>query len=158
MLVGVGAALFVLVLSRIIWWSVAQRLPHSGFETQAAAFGDIAGAVFSAFAFAGLIVTALMQREELSLQRKELRETRAELKRTADAQEAAEKALQAQVTASQNAARLNAYTVLINIVNDDLNFQSNRGNPYNAASVERRRNILQDKVEAILNSIDSVEG
>ena len=104
---------FVLVLSCLGWWFVVQRLPHSGFEARAAAFGDVAGAVFSAFAFAGLIVTALMQREELSLQRAELRDTRAELKRTADAQEASEKALRAQVMTSDLTARLNAATALL---------------------------------------------
>lgn len=74
----------------------------------AEAFGNIVGPLFAALAFAGLIYTALMQREELSLQREELRETRAELKRTADAQEAAEKALAAQVDTAKLAARLNA--------------------------------------------------
>ncbi|MEQ8713163.1 MAG: hypothetical protein RIC80_09095 [Cyclobacteriaceae bacterium] len=50
--------------------------------------GDMFGAVnalFSALAFAFLIYTALMQREELKLQREELRETRKELARSAEA-------------------------------------------------------------------------
>lgn len=105
-LVGAGAALFVLVLSRVIWRYVVQRLPHSDFEVQAAAFGDIAGAVFSAFAFAGLIVTALIQREELSLQREELR-------RSTEAQESSAEALGAQVETARQAAALNALSSLL---------------------------------------------
>ena len=45
-------------------------------------FGDMFGAVnalFSGFAFAGLIVTLIMQHEELGLQRKELAQTNEEL-------------------------------------------------------------------------------
>ncbi len=109
-----AAFLAVAVLSRLIWGSVVQRLLLPDFGARAGAFGDIAGALFSALAFALLIVTALMQREELSLQREELRETREELKRTADAQEASERALQAQVEAAVKTARLNALAALLN--------------------------------------------
>ena len=45
-------------------------------------FGDSAGAVnalFSAFAFAGIIYAIILQKEELSLQREELKQTREEL-------------------------------------------------------------------------------
>ncbi len=102
------AFLFVVGLTVVVVAVVWQHFPPSkDFERFAAAFGGIAGAVFSAFAFAGLIVTALMQREELSLQRRELRETREELKRTADAQ-------QKQVNIAQLAARLDAATALLN--------------------------------------------
>lgn len=50
-----------------------------------ARFGDMFGAVntlFSGLAFAGIIYTILLQRNELALQRKELRDTRTELKLT----------------------------------------------------------------------------
>lgn len=53
-------------------------------------FGDAYGginALFSAFAFAGLIYTAALQRDELGLQREELEETRKELKGQRDALE-----------------------------------------------------------------------
>ncbi len=56
----------------------------------AAEFGDSFGginALFSALAFAFLIVTALMQKKELQYQREELIQTRKELSRTASAQE-----------------------------------------------------------------------
>lgn len=51
-------------------------------------FGDMFGAVntlFSGLAFAGIIYTILLQRNELSLQRKELEDTRAELKLSREA-------------------------------------------------------------------------
>ena len=52
-------------------------------------FGDtfgIVNALFSALAFALLIYTSLMQREELELQRKELELTRKEIEKSAEAQ------------------------------------------------------------------------
>ena len=51
--------------------------------TDRGTFGDMFGAVnalFSGFAFAGLIITLLYQKEELQLQREELAQTREELK------------------------------------------------------------------------------
>lgn len=60
-------------------------------------FGII-NALFSGLAFSVLIVTVLLQREELKLQRQELEENRKELKRSASAQELS--------------ARLNALTAL----------------------------------------------
>ena len=48
-------------------------------------FGGM-NALFSAFAFAGVIYTILLQRDELHLQRIELRDTRRELARAAESQ------------------------------------------------------------------------
>lgn len=79
-------------------------------------FGDMYGAVnslFSGLAFAGLIYTVHLQRQELSLQRRELELTRSELQRTATAQEASEKALTKQVSALESAAALNALSSVI---------------------------------------------
>jgi hypothetical protein len=79
-------------------------------------FGDVFGAansLFSGLAFAGLIYTVLLQREELALQRKELELTRQELKRSAQAQEQAEVALRAQADAAARSARLSTATSLL---------------------------------------------
>lgn len=52
-----------------------------GFGTKGGTFGDSFGALnalFSGFAFAGIIYTIFLQKQELKLQRKELRQTREE--------------------------------------------------------------------------------
>jgi hypothetical protein len=106
--------LFVAVMPSAVGWFVWQGLPPQKDVTVfASTFGDIVGPLFAALAFAGLIYTALMQREELSLQREELRDTREELKRTADAQEASGQVLKEQVRIAQLVARLNAATALL---------------------------------------------
>lgn len=79
-------------------------------------FGDMFGAVnalFSGLAFAGLIYTVLLQREELSLQREELKLTRRELERSAAAQEKSESALRDQAKSAAQSARLAAVNALL---------------------------------------------
>lgn len=71
-----------------------------------------AGALFSGFALAGVVVAILLQRKELELQREELRLTRRELARTAKAQENSEKAFVDQARALDRAARLSALRFL----------------------------------------------
>lgn len=81
---------------RVILWSVVAGLTLVGFlcgliwypkwywqfdkPEGVAAAGTIAGALFSALAFVGVIATILLQRHELRLQRQELADTRAEFK------------------------------------------------------------------------------
>lgn len=75
---------------------------------ESAAFGDTFGALnalFAGLAFAGIIYTILLQREELQLQRKELELTREELKRSADAQEKTEQTLNKQIELSASSRR-----------------------------------------------------
>jgi hypothetical protein len=86
-------------------------------------FGDMFGAVnslFTGLAFAGLIITILLQKQELALQRQELRETKEELRRSADAQIASGHLLARQASALRDqadtmllTARINALTFVI---------------------------------------------
>lgn len=79
-------------------------------------FGDMFGGInslFSGLAFAGLIYTIMLQRNELALQRKELILTRNELMRSAKAQEESEKALTAQLKSMVIAANINGLTTII---------------------------------------------
>jgi hypothetical protein len=75
-------------------------------------FGAV-NSLFSALAFAGVIYTILLQREELALQRLELEQTRQELARAATAQEASERMLAKQASAQEASARLTALTTMI---------------------------------------------
>lgn len=91
----------VIVLWAASWPLVSYLFP--GWNERSA-FGDMFGAVnalFSALAFAGLIIAIYLQTQELSLQRTELKETKGELRRTAEAQEKSEKALSESVALSK---------------------------------------------------------
>ena len=105
----------VLVLWGFGWW-VPSRVTTNG--AAAGQFGDKFGAVnalFSGLAFAGLIVTLLMQREELALQRDEMKQMREQYERTATAQEASEKVFQKQATATLIAARLQGFASIVDL-------------------------------------------
>src|SRR5215475_2921037 len=93
-LAGITFAVFVITIA--LNWLLLQ---DHAWEARSS-FGDmfgVANAIFSGLAFAALIVTLLMQKEELELQRSELQDTRTELTRTAEAQEKSEKALNDQL-------------------------------------------------------------
>lgn len=75
-------------------------------------FGDSFGAInalFSGFAFAGIIATIWLQRKELVLQREELKLTRDELTKSAKAQDKSQIALNHQVNLMTKQAVLAAY-------------------------------------------------
>lgn len=77
-------ATYALFLIAVTW-------PISDFSiNKAGVFGDSFGfltSLFSGLAFSGMIITILLQREELDLQRQELIENRKELSKSAHAQE-----------------------------------------------------------------------
>lgn len=70
-------------LGVLIVWALTFLLFFMSDSEKRGQFGDMFGAVnalFSGLAFAGLIITLILQRRELSLQRDELEQTRDELK------------------------------------------------------------------------------
>jgi hypothetical protein len=83
--------ILAIVLVFTTWYYLPDYLiAKYGKPDSAGSYGDVYGsitALFTSLAFALLIYTALMQREELKLQREELRMTRDELKKSAEAQE-----------------------------------------------------------------------
>jgi hypothetical protein len=119
-------------------------------------FGDVFGAanaLFSGLAFAGLIYTVLLQREELALQRKELELTRKELQRSAQAQEQAEIALRAQAGAAASSARLAASTALLAHYRSEL--RHFRGIAFPAPDPRRvRMGELVQREQALLAMMD----
>ena len=90
----------------LLWLAFALMLSYSGgCFTKTGPFGDSFGvisALFSGLAFAGMICTLIMQRDELSLQRQELKETREELKRTAEANEKSAKLAKENIEQQKN--------------------------------------------------------
>lgn len=106
-----------------LWYINLQSLKDLP-DTKRGTFGDMFGAanaLFSGLAFAGIIITILLQRKELSLQREELKQTRAELERTAEAQENSEKALKKQAENLHLSARLTALNTLVNYYAEQVN-------------------------------------
>jgi hypothetical protein len=86
-LIFVPIVVFVLYAGALLWltWPISEvSINKSGI------FGDSFGALtalFSGLAFAGMIVTILLQSRELQLQRQEISQNRTEFQRSAGAQE-----------------------------------------------------------------------
>lgn len=119
--IAVYIGVFIVVAQVAIGYAVIPALPDWPTRGQ---FGDVFGAVnalFSGLAFAGLIYTVFLQREELALQRKELELTRQELQRTAEAQEQSEIALRAQAEAASRTALLTTTSALLEHYRSELN-------------------------------------
>lgn len=119
-------------------------------EAFSSMFGGL-NTLFSGLALAGIILTILLQKNELTLQRQELVETREELRRTAEAQEKAEKALNRQAENLKISAKLSAMSTLVNYYGEEetrhegvMGLSNERSNP----QTKRREYIL--KIEEIL--------
>ncbi len=112
-------------------------------------------ALFSGLAFAGLIYTVFLQREELALQRKELELTRQELQRTAAAQEQSEVALRAQAEAASLSARMSTTTALLDHYRAELKSMRSVAIPGN----DPRRAVIREleaREAALLELLDSM--
>jgi len=125
--------LWVLVLILIVVtaiWGLSGWFLYPLGDVKRGTFGDMFGAVnslFSGLAFAALIFTIFMQREELLLQRQELEYTRIELTRSATAQEQSEAALRAQAETASQAAALSAINALLGYYREEI--EMSRKNP-----------------------------
>ena len=116
-------------------------------------FGDMFGTVnslFAGLAFAGVIYTIFLQRNELALQRKELVLTREQLTRSAGAQEKSEAALAKQVDTLQLTARLNALSAII----EHYGIKIKRENvAAKRAELEKRQVVYIDQLEGELEAL-----
>lgn len=149
-LIAVGA-LLCLGYALAVWWAFSADWKSS------ADFGETFGALnafFSWSAFAGVIFTILLQREELRLQREELALTRHELQRTAEAQEKSERNLQEQAKALRATARLNAMSTLVRVYSDKIE-EIKRIDPGlgDREEYRRTRTRLAEITEALENAL-----
>ena len=149
-----------------LWFGYQAWIQHRYHEMELRAqHGDMFGglnALFAGLAFAGLIYTILLQREELALQRRELELTREELHRTAKANEEAAKALELQIRNQLLAARISGLSALLASMNERLaeTARENEGYRLRGASVHadnpdarKYRNKFEEELENLLNEI-----
>jgi len=146
----IGLFVTVVTVWIVAWLVIINVLPD---WNNRGLFGDMFGSVnslFAGLAFAGVIYTILLQRNELALQRQELILTRAQLTRSAKAQEQSEEALREQVETLQVTARLNALSSLIG--NYDILIRS-EGNAQKRVKLEQQLKLYLAELEAIFAQI-----
>lgn len=122
----IGCLIICLIWLGNIWLNI--YFFDNAHNDDAAWFGDSFGGIntlFAGLAFAGIIYTILLQRNELRLQREELTATRKELKRSADAQEKTEKAFEKQVELMNKSALLDGFRQAVQFYREDLEYAIN---------------------------------
>ena len=145
--------MLIMVISIVvIWICLFLRIPLIfamwGVTTTLADTINAISSIFTALAFAGIILTVFLQKEELALQRQELVDTRKELQRTAVAQEKSEAALSQQVRSMQLSAELNALNSLISL------YYGLEGSESMLRMEHRhRRELYQKRLEALLKML-----
>ncbi|MWB94013.1 hypothetical protein GON26_06540 [Flavobacterium sp. GA093] len=149
MKIGGFVALGIILSLILTYWLMSGKSKEE-LEAFSNMFGGL-NTLFSGLALAGIILTILLQKNELTLQRQELVETREELRRTAEAQERAERALNRQAENLKISAKLSAMSTLVNYYGEEVS--SNKGvfglqNEYSDPQKKRMEYIL--KIEEIL--------
>ncbi len=148
--------LLILLIVITVIWVVGGRIVWSLFPDMQSrgSFGDMFGSInslFAGLAFAGVIYTIFLQRQELALQRKELELTRKELKRSAEAQEKSQEALAEQVSAQLLTAKLNAFSTLVDYYSTEY-----RGISGNLTPARQAREKASQKTRAYLGQLETL--
>ncbi len=120
-------------------------------------FGDLFGAVnalFSGLAFAALIYTIVLQRDEISQNRKEIIHNRKELAKNAKLQQKAQHILVEQVAQTHLSAKMNAMRTLVDYYNNQIANPNSPPEVITKAKMKRKLIIRQidDLIDGITDS------
>ncbi|WP_420322747.1 hypothetical protein [Flagellimonas sp.] len=140
---GLSAVLIILFLSE---WS------------DRGTFGDLFGAVnalFSALAFAVLIYTIILQREEIKQNREEIILNRKELEKSSKLQRKAQDVLIKQVEQTHLSAKMNAMRTLIDYYNNQISNPKSTEETIEKARLKRRQIISQ--IDDLIDGLNDSE-
>lgn len=149
-----------LLIGVIIIWAASALFTMNYLDQWAdrGTFGDLFGAVnalFSGLAFAALIYTIVLQRDEIKENRAEIILNRKELAKASKLQEKAQKVLIQQVDQTHLSAKMNAMRTLIDYYNNQI------GNPKSTPETiekakAKRRNIIH-LIDELIDGLDDSE-
>ncbi len=118
-------------------------------------FGDLFGAVnalFSALAFAVLIYTIILQRDEIKQNRSEIQLNRKELAKSAKLQQEAHKVLVQQVEQTHLTAKMNAMRTLVDYYNNQISNPKSTEETIEKAKLKRKQIIVQ--IDELIDGIN----
>lgn len=121
-------------------------------------FGDLFGAVnalFSALAFAALIYTIILQREEIKQNRGEIILNRKELAKGAKLQQKAHEVLIEQVAQTHLSAKMNAMRVLVDYYNNQI--ANPKSLPETIEKAREKRKQIIRKIDELIDGLDDSE-
>jgi DNA-binding protein H-NS len=146
-----------LIIAVIIIWLASALMIIYGMDnwSDRGTFGDLFGAInalFSGLAFAGLIYTIVLQREEIGQNREEITQNRLELQKSVKAQQKSQAALKAQVKQTHLTAKINAMNTLIGYYNAEISNQNSSSEVILKAK-EKRKAIIQ-QIDDLIDGLD----
>ncbi len=121
-------------------------------------FGDLFGAVnalFSALAFAVLIYTIILQREEIKQNREEIVLNRKELEKSSKLQKKAQDVLIKQVEQTHLSAKMNAMRTLVDYYNNQISNSKSTEETIEKARLKRRQIISQ--IDDLIDGLNDSE-
>jgi len=155
-----SSLLLKLILLVIVIWGVSAILIMVFLSewSDRGTFGDLFGAVnalFSALAFAVLIYTIVLQREEIKQNREEIVLNRKELEKSSKLQRKAQEVLIQQVEQTHLSAKMNAMRTLVDYYNNQISNPKSSEEIVERAKLKRKEIIIQiDQLIDGLNNSD----
>lgn len=109
-------AVFILITAvwGVSYWAISARYGMPSTPSDVGQMFGAIGALFSGWAFCGVLWAILLQRKAIDIQREDLRATLVEMKQAREAHEESAENLRAQVEAMRLYSRVQALTTLIN--------------------------------------------
>lgn len=150
----------ILILGVFVLWALSGILTLLFLNqwSDRGTFGDLFGSVnalFSGLAFAALIYTIVLQREEIKSNREEIILNRKELAKGAKLQQKAQQLLTQQVKETHLSAKMNAMRTLVDYYNNQIsNPKSNEATIENART--KRKNIIH-LIDELIDGLDDSE-
>ena len=148
---------YILIFTAIIiTWLIFQYVLSSAYPdiSERALFGDSFGGLntlFTGLAFAGVIISIVLQKNELELQRKELELTRKELSNSAEAQMLMSKSAEKQSIIQAKTARLNALNTMFSYWNRKPDSSMFPG------TIEKSIENIYDKINKLYYEMEELE-
>ena len=150
--------LFKLIIAIVLIWTVSAVAIIYGMDnwSNRGTFGDLFGAVnalFSGLAFAGLIYTIVLQREEITQNRQEIILNRTELQRSVKTQQKSQSALKEQARQTHLAAKINAINSLIGYYNSQIESKKSSAEIVEKSKIKRKAVI--DQIDSLIDGLDN---
>lgn len=152
--------LVIAVILVVTIWSISGFTIYSLADNwgDRGTMGDMFGAVnalFSGLAFAALLYTLHVQREEIKLNRAEIALNRIELSKSVKAQQESQEALKQQVAQTHLTAQLNAMNTAINYYTSQIESTKSSEETINKAIAKRR--LMIQKIDELIDELDDLE-
>lgn len=149
-----------LILGVVLLWALSAILTVTFLDHWAdrGTFGDLFGAVnalFSGLAFAALIYTIVLQREEIKANREEITLNRKELAKSSKLQQKAQQVLMQQVAQTHLSAKMNAMRTLVDYYNNQI--ANPKSLPETIERAKEKRKKIIHLIDDLIDGLDDSE-